>query len=386
MALSIPSRQQPNPAAGRHGADGPGLLWPLPRPGRHAHRRLLFHAALATQRGDIVSPFLVYRANENRVEPLQIRGFTDIVEGHSAWWHTGRHIRLLAQTWHEQEQRPGLSVVDPFVGELANRWEIDGRVDCLLPLPGDQRYFASANRGHLRRSDEERGRLITLVENPMAVHCRSLATHSEGTPSLWVTDTQTDRHWRTGPASIQLVSLCDGTAWITAGPNLAAYEYDAQRCWPHGWQAQRGRVFVYRPGQDQIETIGSLESSGPLAEAPGEAGHVMVTVESQISVNDPRRSEIVQQLPLPNEVHAAATTPCRSQPTSPCRGWCSAVVAGRAENGSSPRLRRTSGRLIVTSSSCLRASVSWGSPRAECCRRTIRIRTVSVGFRPSRHC
>jgi hypothetical protein len=318
---------------------------------------------------EVDNPFFVYRADENRVEPLLIKGFTGAVKGPSVWWYSGEDVRLLVQTWHAEEQKVDLSVVDPLVGELVDRWEIDGKVDCLLPLPGDQRYFASANRGRLLMADDESRRLVTLAENPMAVQCRSLAisprrtlgtdtydcghaftrqvntpmardhgkvwrddhrcnygpsafagvdgryllaNHSEGTPTLWVTDTQTDRHWSVGPCAIQLVPMRDGTVWGTVGPNPAAYEFDPGRCWIPEWQARRGAVFTYHAGEERVEPLDALGPSGPLVEAPGEPGHVMLTVEDGICVYAPGRGEIIQRLTLPNEVLAAAHDPGRA--------------------------------------------------------------------------
>ena len=286
-----------------------------------------------------------------------------------AWWKTPRGPRLLVPTWYEEEQRLRLAVIDPYACKLVQEWNVDGNVDGLLPLVGEGLYYASVCRGRLLRAQPAKRRLVTLAENPVAVQCQCLAispqrvlavdsydcghafaldlktgeredhgkvwqddhrcnygpaafagsggryflaNHGEGMPALWVTDTKTDRHWKVGPAAIQLVMMSDGTVWGATGPNPAGYRFSLQRCWTPQWQARSGTVFRYRPGQQQVDLIPALPQAGPIVEAPGKPGLVLAARHAELCAYDPQADRIVATVPLAGKALAAAAGTTRA--------------------------------------------------------------------------
>ena len=306
--------------------------------------------------------FYRYDRADSRVEPLDLLGMPKeegYVAGPPEWWTDGHAIRLLAPWWDGEK----LSVlnIDPLAKKVFDRWEVDGNFTTAWQLPGPGMYFISP--GHLFQADAKSRRLKTVAVNPLPAECRCLAispqrvlgtdtydyghsltydlkagrssdhgkvwaddhranhgpaafagtdgrwllaNHSEGMPALWVTDTQTNRHWRIGAAAIQLVAFRDGTVWGTAGPNPPSIAFDPSRCWIAGWQARPGPLFRYCPGAKAVDTIASLGEVGPLVEAPGRKGRVLAAKPGAIWVYDPQADQVLQKLPLRADVVAAA--------------------------------------------------------------------------------
>jgi hypothetical protein len=316
---------------------------------------------------DVGTPFYAYRTEKKRVEPQAIDGWVGSVVGHPEWWRNGGANRLLVPTWDADAELLTVAVVDPFGEKLVERWEVEGNPTTAGLLPGGGLYFLSGMTGGLMEA--EAGRLKMVAENPIPVECRCLgaspggvlgtdtndcghaftldmasgtrqdhgkvwrddhrcnygpaafaghdgryflANHSQGMPSLWVTDTTTDRHWKAGEPAVQLERLTDGTVWGTVGPNPTTMEFEPGRSWVPSWQAGRGALFRYRPGERQAETLEQFPEVGPLTEAPAGGGHVLMACGSRLVVYDPERGEVIAEMDLPGEPAALSRDGSRS--------------------------------------------------------------------------
>lgn len=316
----------------------------------------------------IREPFYVYRAQARRVEHLHIAGFSGIIVGAPEWWiGAGGQTWLLVPTWSEIDQKTRVSVVDPFAGKLVECWDVESHVINLKLLPGGGLYFITSSPAGLLRGDPKSRRVRVLAGNPEPVECRCLAisqdgvlaadtydcgnvftrdlvtgqiqdhgrvwvddhrcnygpaafagqdgryflaNHSEGLPALWVTDTQTDRHWRVGPAAIQLVTMSDGSVWGTAGPSPGCYKFDPRTCWLPSWVAKDGPLFRYRPGAQQVEEIRRFRKAGPIAPAPDGEGCLLVNEGRTCTLYDGERDAVLACFSLPA---AAVSAACDAQ-------------------------------------------------------------------------
>jgi streptogramin lyase len=136
-----------------------------------------------------------------------------------------------------------------------------------------------------------------------------VGNHSEGMPSLWVTDTETDEHWRVGAAAVQLIALRDGTVWGTTGRNPATMAFQPGACWIPQWQAEPGILFRYLPGAKTVEAFAGIGKVGILVEAPGENSAILAAQGNQVLILDATKAEPVGSLPLKSPPIAAAADP-----------------------------------------------------------------------------
>jgi hypothetical protein len=310
------------------------------------------------------NPLYVYHAHSGRVEPLPIAGFAGEIAGKPVWWRNrGGQPLIVMPTWQEQEQRLRVWLLDPLARTVVEQWETEGEVVDLKPVLGDGLYFVSNSPAGLLQGDPDNRQVRVVARNPEPVECRCLAisphrvlgtdtydcgnvftrdlstdligdhgrvwvddhrcnygpaafagpdsryfvaNHSVMLPALWVTDLQTNRHWRVGESAIQLVAMGDGVVWGTTGPNPDAYKFDPKRCWLPSWQGRGGMLFRYRPGAERVEELPSFPQAGVIAEAPGGEGQVLVTQGRVMSVLDARSAQVTAELPLPAEALAMA--------------------------------------------------------------------------------
>lgn len=287
--------------------------------------------------------FYVLRAATGKPEPLSIADFPATASYVAPfWWKDGADWRLL--TGIDGDRRPVVLVVDPFERKVVDRWttEVDNELGVQF-LPGPGLHAISGGRSCLLKADPLARKLVTLAANPTPVECRCLAispqrvlgidsydcgyaftwnlatgtrknhgkvwaddhrcnygpaafagrdgryflgNHSEGMPSLWVTDTETDEHWRLGESAVQLLALRDGTVWGTAGRNPATYTFQPGSCWIPKWQAEPGSLFRYQPGARTVETLAAIGTVGVLIEAPGNASAVFAAQGNRFLVLD----------------------------------------------------------------------------------------------------
>ena len=312
----------------------------------------------------VANPLYVYRAHTGRIEPLPIAGLAGEIAGRPQWWRSsGGQPLIIMPTWLEQEQRLRVWLLDPVAQTVVERWDVEGDVIDLRPVPGDGLYFTSTSPAGLLQGDPDKRRVRVEARNPEPVECRCLAispqrvlgtdtydcgnvftrdlstglisdhggvwvddhrcdygpatfagpdsryfvaNHSAMVPALWVTDLQTNRHWRAGESAVQLVAMSDGTVWGTTGPNPDAYKFDPERCWLPFWQGRGGMLFRYQPGAERVEDLPRFPQAGVIAEAPGGEGQVLVTQGRALFVLDPRSAQVSAELSLPAEALAMA--------------------------------------------------------------------------------
>jgi len=305
----------------------------------------------------------VCRAGTGRIAPVPLPELVGDLSGHPAWWTEDGRTVLLMQTWEEQSQRAHIASVDPETGQVLGEWSRSSHEPGgnFLVGPNGELYFFTFTR--LFRCDAGTRRLVEVAKNPTPVECRCLAmsptgvlgtdtydlgyaftldpstgesrdhgkvwaddhranygpavfagrrgryllaNHGESTPALWVTDTQTNRHWRVGETAVQLVRFRDGSVWGTHGPNPPSLAFDPATCWTPVWQARSGSLFRYVAGEREVEQVPQLGSVGPIAEAPGTVGGLLAAAGRELLVYDTRTSEVSQRIALPDACIAAA--------------------------------------------------------------------------------
>jgi len=313
--------------------------------------------------------FYVYRAAENHLEALDIKGWKGDDNFGVNWLGEGQNAKLVVHTWFEDELKSRVAIVDPFKKELVEYWDTNVSVSATGKIPGDSLYFLNYSPGRLFLADPDNKILKTIAINPMPAEVRSfaispqrilgcdtydcahvftldlgtgknkdhgvvwvddhrcnygpaafagkdgryfLANHSQAMQALWVTDTKTNKHWKVGDSVIQLVAISDGTVWGTLGPNPWDWNFDPNSCWIFSWQAKGGQLFRYQPGAEQVEQIKGFENVGSIAEAPGGRGEILAAVGSKLVVFDPKQGKIAVEFELPGEVLAAANNSQRS--------------------------------------------------------------------------
>jgi len=291
---------------------------------------LILYARFSGQQ--VRHPLIAYRSAEQRIEPLEIEGWQGLASGHPDWWYAPEPL-LLVPTWDSENERSSITVIDPYARCVVDRWTAPTNVTSLSRLPGPGILYLAGPRGALLKAWPPDHAFRTLAENPVPAECRCLAmsadgrlgtdtydcgcvftrhtaspevhdhgrvwlddhrcnygpaafagtdsryflaNHSEGMPSLWVTDLARNRHWSVGPSAVQLVTMADGSVWGTTGPNPPAYSYDGARCWCPGWQARPGNLFRYLPGDVVVSHVPGMTVAGPLAPAPGPAPAALV--------------------------------------------------------------------------------------------------------------
>jgi hypothetical protein len=130
-------------------------------------------------------------------------------------------------------------------------------------------------------------------------------------PTLWVTDLQTDRHWRAGPAAIQLIRCSDGTVWGTQGQNPSSIAFDPQRCWTPSWHSTPGPLFCYTPGAAVVEVVPEAGLVGPLVEAPKAGALLWLGKGDTACLFDTHEGRAVAECRLPGPILAISADPAR---------------------------------------------------------------------------
>jgi hypothetical protein len=139
-----------------------------------------------------------------------------------------------------------------------------------------------------------------------------VANHGDTLPRLWVSDLETNRHWPVGETAVQLVRLQDGTVWGTQGQlHQGDLEFAPTRSWIPAWSARSGKLFRYRPGERQVESIPHLSSIGPIAEAPERPGSLLMGLQQRLVVFDPKEQMLVAEGQLPSAPAAVVTDMAR---------------------------------------------------------------------------
>ena len=305
-------------------------------------------------------PFGICRARTGKIEELAVAG----LEGKCwpcGWWQDGDQPRWLVAQHDNESGQSTLAVVDIANRRVVERWTVPGRDMPPTRLAGPGLWFISSARGTLFRADPARKQLVAVAANPEPVECRCLAAspkgrlgtdtydcgyvstidpatgqvtdhgrvdfddhrcnygpavfagaearyflanHGEGIQRLWATDLTTRRHTPIGPPVLQLVRFQDGTVWGTQGPNPPSIGFEEKNCWTPAWTARSGKLFRYRPGERQVEVMPAPEPVGPLAEAPGRVGSVLMALKKGVGLYDPDRKEVVAEKELPAAVTA----------------------------------------------------------------------------------
>ena len=306
--------------------------------------------------------FYAYRTAKALVEPVKIEGFSGAPFGLPSWYLRGANKHLLVSAFHADDDLTRLHELDLNTGKVFSTWDYAGIDAGLVRLHGPGMYYITSTPGKLLVADPEKRALQVLAENPTPVECRSLAAspngilgtdtydcgfmftrdlksgqvishgrvwqddhrcnygpsvfagdkgryflanHSEATQGLWVTDTQTNRHWRIGEPTIQLVAMKDGSVWGTAGINPPSYEYQKGAVWSSDWQSRPGALFRYDSGAKQVIGIADLGAVGCIAEAPG-AARILVGRGKDLLVFEPREKKVIQTFQLIDSVVAIA--------------------------------------------------------------------------------
>ena len=310
---------------------------------------------------EVKNPFYVYRAATGKLEPLRIEGLQIKNYGTPFWWKDGDRDRLLVSG--TDGNKPAVWVLDPFAGKVVDRWTTDADNELSLSfLPGPGLYAMSGHRGRLLKADPAAKKLVTVATNPTPVECRCLAAstqrvlgadsydcgyaftldlktqerkdhgkvweddhrsnygpaafagedgrhlvcnHSEGMPSLWVTDTKTNEHWRIGDCAVQLVAVKDGSVWGTTGRNPPDVKFSANSCWTPGWQAEPGVLFRYQPKGKTVERFEGLGRVGIVVEAPG-GGRLLAAQDNRLLILDAGGARQLGKLDLKAKVLAGA--------------------------------------------------------------------------------
>lgn len=314
--------------------------------------------------------FFVCRTATGAIEPLHIDGldgFTWI----NSWWHDGEASRLLITHLAPEEVRGTIAVVDVEKQQVVERWTVDTNDRPPQRIPGGHLWFTSLARGTLYKADPERKHLDVMATNPVPTECRCLAASPDGrlgtdtydcgfaftrridsetftdhgpvwiddhrcnygpavfageqgryllanhgenveVSKLWVTDVETNRHWRVGPSVLQLVRFKDGTVWGTLGANPPWLHFDESICWTPAWQSRPGTLFRYKAGAEQVEIYEAAGEVGALAELPGGSGQLVFGFENKLCVYDTNHYQVTDVTTLPSPI-LAVTADYRGQ-------------------------------------------------------------------------
>ncbi|MBD3175054.1 MAG: hypothetical protein GF320_07730 [Armatimonadia bacterium] len=281
---------------------------------------------------EVSAPLWVVREGESEPQPVDVQGMEGRLIGKPIWWRDGSGTPvMIIPTWEEETGRSHFYTVDPEAGRVLWEWEKDFHEPQGFLIPDNEGDFYLFTFTRLARPDPQGRRLVVEVTNPTPAQCRCLAisddrvlgtdtydlgyaftrdletgevrnhgkvwtddhrcnygpaafaghgryfiaNHSEAMAALWLTDVQTNRHWRIGESAIQLIGLDDGSVWGVQGPNPAGYAFAPDRHWIPSWRARRGRVFRYEPGADAVTTWEHLPELGPIAAHPDEPGAIL---------------------------------------------------------------------------------------------------------------
>ena len=312
--------------------------------------------------GDLKHVFYRYSRERERVEPVDVVGVHGNPVGHLRWWQSPDGPRLLVPEWHEE--RASMAVIDPATARVVERWESEG-TSPVSSVPGTDRYFVSWSE--LLELDRGQKVFRVLATNPTPAEARCLAAkaphvlgtdtydfghmfalnldsmvrtdhgkvwaddhrcnygpavfagengryfianHSQLMQSLWVTDTQTNRHWRIGESASQLRVMADGAVWGVFGPNPNTLTFDEQS-WRPRFETIAGPVFRYQPGAETVEVMDAFGDAGPLVEAPGALGQVLAVKNKELWLWDPKGETLERVAGLEHPVLVATADPTR---------------------------------------------------------------------------
>ncbi|TMQ31025.1 MAG: hypothetical protein E6K70_23375 [Planctomycetota bacterium] len=309
-------------------------------------------------------PFGICRASTGNIEPLRIQG----LEGKCwpcGWWQEVQRPHWLVAQSDSESGKSSVAVVDVLNHRVVERWAIPGREMPPARLAGPGLWLISSARGTLYRADPERKQLVPVCVNPKPVACRCLAAsplarlgvytydcgfaftldlksgkvadhgrvdfddhrcvfgpavfagtdgrylvanRGDTLPRLGVSDLEANRHWPVGETAIQLVRMLDGTVWGTQGSVPGGdTEFAPARSWNPGWAARPGKLFRYRPGERHVEAMPDMMPVGPLAEAPGRPGSLLIGLHERIFVFDSKARKAVAETKLPAAAAALVT-------------------------------------------------------------------------------
>jgi hypothetical protein len=313
-----------------------------------------------------------YRADKASAEAVDVPGLEGPV-GPPTWWESDGGPRLLIPKWRDEE--PGLLIVDPVSRKIEGRFHRQGDTQAGYGyVPGPGLHFLGFSG--LLKADVAQKELKLLAANPVPVDCRCLAiskqralgtdtydcghaftldvatrkstdhgkvwaddhrcnygpatfagpgdrylvaNHSQLLQALWVTDTQTRRHWKIGEPASQLQTFSDGNVWGVAGPNPNTLTFD-DKSWRSAFQTISGPAFRYEPGSESVQVLKNLGDVGPLVEAPGDNGCALAVKGLELCLYDAKTDRVLQNILLPSSVIAAATDRSRSVTHILCEG------------------------------------------------------------------